>query len=85
MVLKNKDFLKGNVNTSYIEESGILKTLKNVKPSKKKLSNDKKILIVTTAVSQYMKRKQNGYSNGKPNPWVMAARQDSMNNKDEAF
>lgn len=82
-VFRHKDFLEGEVNTSFIEENDIIKDLKKKKERKKELKNSQKILIVTTAVSQYMKKRQNGVS-VKPNPWVIAGRQDSMN-QDEVY
>ena len=76
-VLNKRQFIRGNVTTSFIENNMIMEELKGTKPIKEDLSKEKKVLIVTTAVSQYIARKQSiGY---KVNPWVMAARQEAMN------
>jgi len=76
IVLSKRQFLKGNITTSFIENNKILEELKQIKPKKEELPREKKILIVTTAVNQYLKTKQ---VNNKPNPWVMAARQEALN------
>jgi len=78
-VLSKRQFLRGNVTTSFIENNKILEELKGLKPKKEPLTKEKKVLIVTTAVSQYLAKKQQNVNNkGKINPWVMAARQESM-------
>jgi acetyl/propionyl-CoA carboxylase alpha subunit len=80
VVLNSKAFVKGNVTTNFIERNKILEQLlKKRKSKKKELSNNKKILVVTTAVSQYLSKKQTSYHNNKTNPWVMAGRQELMN------
>ena len=57
-----------------------MEELKWLKQKKEELPKEKKVLIVTTAVSQYLSKKQNSINNkGKVNPWVMAARQEAMN------
>ena len=78
LVLDKRPFLRGNVTTSFIENNTIIDELKNAKPKKGALPKEKKILIVTTAVAQYLSKKQD-LSNKKMNPWVMTARQESMN------
>ena len=42
------------------------------------LPKEKKVLIVTTAVAQYLVKKQDAPGK-KINPWVMAARQEALN------
>ena len=79
MVLSKRQFLRGNVTTSFIENNRIIEELKGLKPSIEALPKEKKVLIVTTAVSQYLAKKQTNNNNNKVNPWVMAARQESMN------
>ncbi len=80
LILSKRQFLKGNVATSFIENNDIMQELKNLKPKKEALPKEKKVLIVTTAVSQYIAGKQQASNNkSKINPWVMAARQESMN------
>ena len=79
LVLSKRQFLRGNVTTSFIENNRIMEELKGLKPKKEELTKEKKVLIVTTAVSQYLAKKQNNTNNKKANPWVMAARQDAMN------
>ncbi len=77
LVLGKRQFLKGNITTSFIENNNIMEELKDIKPKIEALSKEKKVLIVTTAVTQYLAKKQSG--NNKPNAWVIAARQESMN------
>ncbi len=76
LVLSKRQFLKGNVTTSFIENNSIMQELKGLKPKKEALAKKRKILIVTTAVNQYLANKS---INNKPNPWVTAARQEAMN------
>ncbi|MBI1935212.1 acetyl-CoA carboxylase biotin carboxylase subunit [Candidatus Woesearchaeota archaeon] len=78
--LSKRQFLRGNVTTSFIENNSIMEELKGMKPQKEALTKEKKVLIVTTAVAKYLANNQqliNG--NGKVNPWIMAARQEAMN------
>lgn len=79
LVLGKRQFLRGNTTTSFIENNSIMEGLKGLKLEKEVLPKEKKILIVTTAVSQYLARRQHTANNGKNNPWVMAARQEAMN------
>ncbi len=76
-VLSKRSFLRGNVTTSFIENNKIMEELKGIKPKKEILPKEKKVLIVTTAVAQYLAKKQS-IGSKKINPWVMAARQESM-------
>jgi acetyl/propionyl-CoA carboxylase alpha subunit len=76
-VLNSKAFEKGNTTTSFIEKYNILKNLKPEKSRKKGLTKKEKVLIVTTAVSQYLDNSKED----KPTAWVMAARQESMNSE----
>ncbi len=78
-VLGKRQFLRGNVTTSFIENNKIMEELKGMKPIKETLPKDKRVLIITTAVSQYLAKKQQTNSKSKVNPWVMAARQEAMN------
>jgi len=77
LILGKRQFLKGNITTSFIENNNIMEELKDIKPKIEALPKEKKVLIVTTAVTQYLAKKQSG--NSKPNTWVIAARQESMN------
>ena len=77
-VLSKRQFLRGNVTTSFIDNNGIIEELKEIKPKKEILPKEKKILIVTTAVAQYLAKKQQSSINKKINPWITAARQESM-------
>ncbi len=80
LVLSKRPFLRGNATTSFIENNRIIEELKGIKYKKKEeLSKEKKVLIVTTAVAQYLAKKQNRINNKKINPWIMAARQEAMN------
>jgi len=78
-VLNNKNFIKGKFTTSFIEKNDILNCVKKYCWQKKELTNGQKKIIITTAVSKYMEKK--GSSNNKPNPWVMAGRQELMENE----
>ena len=79
LILSKRQFLRGNVTTSFIENNRIMDELKGIEPKKEVLPKEKKILIVTTAVAQYLAKRQNGMNNKKVNPWIMAARQEAMN------
>ena len=76
MVIGKRQFVKGNTTTSFIESNKIMEDLKEIKNEKETLTKEKKVLIVTTAVSQYIAKKQN--NSNKVNPWVMAARNESL-------
>ena len=77
LVLGKRQFLRGNVTTSFIENNKIIEELKGFKSKKKEeLPKEKKVLIVTTAVAQYLSKKS---ASNKPNSWIMAARQEAMN------
>ncbi len=80
LVLNKRQFLQGNLTTSFIENNRIMEQLKKINPKKEEISNEKKVLIVTTAVSKYIKNKQsyNNRANNKISPWLMASRQDAM-------
>lgn len=79
-VLHNKEFIKGKVTTSFIEKNDILKSVKKHSVQKRKeLTNGQKTILVTTAVSKYMENKS---YNNKSNPWVVAGRQESMENSE---
>ncbi len=79
-VLSNRQFLRGNVTTSFIENNKIIEELKVLKPKKEIIPKDKKVIVITTAVSQYLAKKQQSINNkSKVNPWIMAARQEAMN------
>jgi len=81
-VMHNKNFIKGKVTTSFIEKNDIINCVKKYCWEKRKdLTNGQKVILVTTAVSKYMENK-NGYSNNKPNPWIMAGRQELMENSE---
>lgn len=78
-VLHNKNFYKGRFTTNFIEKNNILDEVKKYYEHKRKeLTDEKKVIIVSTAVAKYVERK-NG--SGKTNPWVMAGRQESMENE----
>jgi acetyl-CoA carboxylase biotin carboxylase subunit len=77
LVLSKRQFLRGNITTSFIENNSLMEELKGKTLKKAELPREKKVIIVTTAVTQYLAKKQN--ANKKMNPWVMAARQESLN------
>lgn len=78
-VLGKRQFLRGNATTSFIGNNNIMEELKGLKQKKEEIPKEKKVLIVTTAVAQYLAKKQNNINNKKINPWIMAARQEAMN------
>jgi len=78
-VLNNKNFVKGRVTTAFIEKNEILKSVNKYCEKRKELTNGLRRIIITTAVAKHMEKKGN-YSN-KPNPWVMAGRQELMENE----
>jgi len=79
-VMNDKNFVKGEITTSFIEKNDIIKCLRKYCWEKRKeLTNDQKVILVTTAVSKYMEKKK-GYGNNKPNAWIMAGRQELMEN-----
>ena len=75
VVLDSKEFVKGSITTSFIEENKILERLKKEKPRKNELSKREKLLIVTTAVSEYTSKNK---MDKKPSEWELAGRQESM-------
>ena len=79
LVLSKRQFLRGNVTTSFIENNNIMEELKGLRLKKETISKDKKVLIVTTAVSQYLVKKQQSFNKNNVNPWIIAARQEAMN------
>jgi len=79
-VMHNKNFVKGRFTTSFIEKNNILDCVKKYCWRKKELTNGQKKIIITTAVAKYMEKK-GSYNQNKPNPWVMAGRQELMQNE----
>jgi acetyl-CoA carboxylase, biotin carboxylase subunit len=75
-VLHNPNFVKGIVTTSFIEKNEILKSVrKHCLVKEKELTEEQKVIVVSTAVSRYMDK-----SSGKPSAWVAAGRQELMEN-----
>jgi acetyl-CoA carboxylase biotin carboxylase subunit len=83
-VLVNKEFVKGNITTSFIDKNKVLGQIKICKKIKR-LTNGKKALIIATAASEYMKKKYNGTKLNKPNNWINASRQELMGNEFNSF
>ncbi len=75
-VLNSKEFVKGSITTSFIEKNKIIEKIGKSKSKKNELSKKEKLLIVTTAVSQYTEKNK---IDKKPSEWVIAGRQESMN------
>ncbi len=75
LVMQDKDFIKGNISTDFIEKNKIIEKLRKHKIRKKELSKKEKLLIITTAVSRYME----GRENDAPDNWVIAGRQEQLN------
>ena len=74
-VLHNKQFVKGNITTNFIENNKIIDEIKKERKPKKELSNSKKALVITTAVAEYIAKKQIRPS-AKTSPWAAAGRQE---------
>lgn len=75
-VLHNKNFIKGNVTTSFIEKNSILQRVNDYCIKKENQpTKDEKVILITTTISKYM-----GAKNGsnKANAWVSAGRQEIM-------
>jgi acetyl-CoA carboxylase biotin carboxylase subunit len=83
-VLINKEFVKGNITTSFIDKNKVLGQIKVCKKIKR-LTNGKKALIIATAASEYMKKKYNGTQTSKSNNWVNAGRQELTGNEFNSF
>ena len=79
-VLSNNAFLKGDIDTSFIEKNEIMEQLKReYKQKKKVLTKDEKAIVITTAVSEYLKKKNR--FNDKNSAWVQTARQEAVMNE----
>ncbi len=78
IILNDKKFSKGDICTNFIEKNNIMDELKK-KKSIKKLTKKEKVLIVTTAVSQYMEKT---HTEKKQSEWVIANRQESIQNQE---
>lgn len=76
-VLATKDFAKGHITTDFIEKNNIVSKLKQEKPHKNGLTKKEKLLIVTTAISQYTDKNK---IDKKDSEWVIAGRQEQMEN-----
>ena len=76
LILSNKNFLKGKITTSFLEDNKIIEKLKKQTKVKKELSTEKKRLIVTTAVSKYVESRNTSISG-----WSNVARQEALNNE----
>ena len=82
-VLSKRAFLRGNVTTSFIRNNKILDEVKHYLPDKKKqLTKEQKVILVTTAISKYVE-KRSEHANDKPNQWVIANRQELMNEESQ--
>jgi acetyl-CoA carboxylase biotin carboxylase subunit len=75
-VLNNKAFLKGDINTSFIDINKIIEKVKKEHKNRKKvLSKEQKAIIITTAVADYMKKKRPEHKNSN---WIQTARQEAV-------
>ncbi len=85
-VLSNNNFIKGKITTSFIDTEKIIEKIKKEQtPSIGSLSPEDRIMIVTKAVNEYL-RKNHINQNNKPNAWAIASRQEAMNqNIEENF
>ena len=76
-VVNHPQFIKGNITTSFIERYKIMELLRKAKSRKEQeLPKEKKMVLVTTALSHYLKDKQ-PISNGSGS-WSKAARLDNI-------
>ena len=74
-VLNNEEFAKGNLSTFFIKKNKVMEQLKAaVKPRKKELPKQEKILLVSTAVSEYVGRKK-GFEDSA---WSRASRKETL-------
>jgi acetyl-CoA carboxylase biotin carboxylase subunit len=80
-VFENRQFLKGNFTTSFIERNKIMQSLKSEKSNKEISTKEKQILIITTAVGKHLVNKSRTAK--KLTAWGMAARQESIGNFEE--
>ncbi len=79
-VLSNAAFAKGKVTTAFIEKEKIIDTVKREFNTRKKaMSKEEKAIVITTAVAEYMKKKNR--FNDKQGAWVQAARQEAVFNE----
>jgi len=80
-VLHDKNFVRGKVTTAFIEKNNILNSVRKYSWRRnKQLTNNQKKIIITTAISKYMEKKSHVNPN-KSNPWVLAGRQELMQNE----
>lgn len=76
-VLNNEKFIQGKITTSFIIDEKIVEKIKKHKKSKPlQINTEDKIQIVTSAVNEYLRKKNQGF---KQNNWVTAARSESIN------
>jgi len=78
MIMGNKQFNKGDINTNFIKKNNVMSLLKKRYRRKKELSKKQKELIITTAVSHYVGKR----TINRSNQWVKAGRQELMENFD---
>ena len=77
-VLQNENFIKGRITTSFISKEKIMDKIKaQKKPSIAALGSEDRIKVVTAAVNEHLRKKYN--YNNKPSAWVIAARQEALN------
>ncbi|MBI2140095.1 acetyl-CoA carboxylase biotin carboxylase subunit [Candidatus Woesearchaeota archaeon] len=76
-VLANREFMKGNVTTHFIEKFGILEKLKKTAPKRKPMKKSQKTIIITAAVAKYLDGRQPASGAGGQG-WVQAAREEAL-------
>ena len=74
-VLHNKKFKQGTFTTSFIEQENILQCVKDFCWTKEEMSEEQKVLVVSTAASKYLDKKK---SSNMPSSWSSAGRQELM-------
>ena len=74
-VLSTKAFLKGDITTSFIEKHHIMDNVEKLE-KRKRFTMEEKAIIISTAVSEYMKKKSR--FNDRQSAWVETARQEAI-------
>ena len=80
VIFRERDFVKGIINTNFIEKHNLIEKICKAKKENTEISKNEKMLIISTAVTKYMELKgTNPNTNNRVSPWIMAGRQEVMN------
>ncbi|HLC96062.1 MAG TPA: acetyl-CoA carboxylase biotin carboxylase subunit [Candidatus Nanoarchaeia archaeon] len=77
LVMHDPFFLKGKIDTHFIEEHKLVERLGKQTAVKKRLSKEERTLIITTAACKYLERQRKPVDNN----WTRAGREESMQNE----